>query len=418
MTKRAACTIISKNYISFARVLAKSYLEHNETPFYVLVVDADKDAKHESFEVLTLEDISLPNPVDMQFKYDVTEFNTAVKPFLLSFLLHQGYETAVYFDPDIYITSELEELFNTLENNSLVLTPHILTPYQDDDYPSELDFLKTGIYNLGFIGVANTPDSHRFLTWWQNRLKTYCYVDKQDGLFVDQRWVDFAPALCDDVGILRDAGYNMAYWNLHERELSEQNGCYFVNQSTALKFFHFSGLDANNLEPISKYQNRFTLSRRPDLKPMFETYAALLFDHDYQKTISLPYGYATFDNGRTINSLARRLYPKASSRFHSENPFQVSPNSYYRWLEVNALLGSTKPQKAKSKTFAKVDERFQGEYQSQFKLITHGLALVKRVIGLNRYLKLLKFLGFISSTRQQHYIFLEPEKTREADRAD
>ena len=36
----AACTIVSKNYLPFARVLARSFrAQHPEAPFFVLLVD-------------------------------------------------------------------------------------------------------------------------------------------------------------------------------------------------------------------------------------------------------------------------------------------------------------------------------------------------------------------------------------------
>ena len=40
-----------------------------------------------------------------------------------------------------------------------------------------------------------------------------------EGLFVDQRWVDLVPALFDDYVVMKRAGLNVAYWNLHERSI-------------------------------------------------------------------------------------------------------------------------------------------------------------------------------------------------------
>ena len=36
-------------------------------------------------------------------------------------------------------------------------------------------------------------------------------------MFTDQRWIDFVPSLFDHF-ILKDPTYNVAYWNLHERD--------------------------------------------------------------------------------------------------------------------------------------------------------------------------------------------------------
>ena len=58
-------------------------------------------------------------------------------------------------------------------------------------------------------------------------------------MFTDQRWVDFAPSFFDHF-ILKDPTYNVAYWNLHERDLEWTDGRYLVN-GQPLTFFHFSG---------------------------------------------------------------------------------------------------------------------------------------------------------------------------------
>ena len=60
----------------------------------------------------------------------------------------------VYLDPDIYVTSQLEELTNILgKEGDIILTPHLLAPIFDDMSPSEHSIMKAGVYNLGFLGL-------------------------------------------------------------------------------------------------------------------------------------------------------------------------------------------------------------------------------------------------------------------------
>lgn len=60
----AVGTIVAKNYLSFARVLANSFLEHHpKIPFFVLLADEvegcfDPDA--EPFALLRLEEMAIP----------------------------------------------------------------------------------------------------------------------------------------------------------------------------------------------------------------------------------------------------------------------------------------------------------------------------------------------------------------------
>src|SRR4051794_1497776 len=81
----AACTIISRNYLSHAKILAKSYLEHFPGGrFYLLVVDGLPDGVDPgvAVEVLKASELGIPYFFEMCFKYNVTELSTAVKPSL------------------------------------------------------------------------------------------------------------------------------------------------------------------------------------------------------------------------------------------------------------------------------------------------------------------------------------------------
>lgn len=81
-----ACTIIARNYVAAARVLASSFHDHHpDGQFTALVLD-DFDnlinASDEPFKILRLDEIGI-EPKEM-FRmagiYSVTELSTAVKP--------------------------------------------------------------------------------------------------------------------------------------------------------------------------------------------------------------------------------------------------------------------------------------------------------------------------------------------------
>ncbi len=58
----------------------------------------------------------------------------------------------------------------------------------------------------------------RFIDWWWGKTQREARNDPTRMMFTDQRWVDFAPSFFDHF-ILKDPTYNVAYWNLHERDL-------------------------------------------------------------------------------------------------------------------------------------------------------------------------------------------------------
>ena len=133
---RAACTIASYNYLPYARTLCNSFLAiHPDYRFYVLLVDtlpADFDPADDSFDLVLVQDLEIPNFNAVAFKYGILELNTNVKPTFLKNLLDRGIEQLLYFDPDILICSSTAPIYSALDMNSIVLTPHCISTNENN----------------------------------------------------------------------------------------------------------------------------------------------------------------------------------------------------------------------------------------------------------------------------------------------
>src|SRR5262249_51778904 len=147
------------------------------------------------------------------------------------------------------------------------------------------------------------------------------FNETRSGLFVDQKWLNLAPCLFDDVFIVRDPRHNMAYWNLHERRLTGKPGNWIVNDKHRLGFYHFSGIDIDLPNQISKYQNRFDLTSRPDLGPIFAEYRHRLQDAGASEFLNRPYSFGNYSNGEPITLIARRAYAANRVQFEGIDPF-------------------------------------------------------------------------------------------------
>lgn len=337
-TTPVACTIVSNNYLAYARVFTRSFLEHHpDGKVYVLLVDRPDPAlryEAEPFEAVFVESLGIPGFPHYSFRYSILELNTAVKPW---FLLHlhrtHGHDRICYFDPDILIAGDLSPIYDRLGTADAVLTPHVTAPIEDDRTPSERDFLLSGMYNLGFLGVAFNERTVPYLDWWHRRLYKECLHEVERGLFVDQRWMDFAPSFLARAEIWRDLGCNVAYWNLMHRSLSRRDGVWRVGDAP-LRFFHFSGYQIDRPELISKYQNRFVLSGRPDLEELFREYGERIAAEGHRELSSLPYRFGSFDDGTPVPHLARvalRRVDPDGRRW--PDPFAASgPGSFLSWL--------------------------------------------------------------------------------------
>ncbi len=85
--KECAFTIVAKNYIGLAQILGQSLQRQNPAiDFRIYVADEMTDGNatlppNVVIAKTALKDLSDSQWTDMAFKYDLTEFCTAIKPF-------------------------------------------------------------------------------------------------------------------------------------------------------------------------------------------------------------------------------------------------------------------------------------------------------------------------------------------------
>ena len=407
----AACTIVSPNYLAYARTLAASYLAHHPGQrFFVLIVAGLSDPapfQGDAFTPVMLGEIGLRDVQVEAMKYDILELNTNVKPTFMKHLIERyELDALAYIDPDIFCYAPLDPVFDALGGGaSAVLTPHITTPIFDGHDPSEQDLLFNGTYNLGFIAVRRCEEGWRLLTWWEERCIELGYSEGRTGLFVDQKWMNLAPGLFDGVCILRDAGCNMAYWNLHERTLDETPESYAVISPVSgrvpLRFFHFSGIVVSDPEMLSKHTDRFTLAERPDLHKLFAGYKAAVLANKNKAAEALPYGFDSLSDGTTVTRLARRIYAKHQEHFAGEDPFDAK-SKFAEFAKAQKLVqGTLAPAKSTWRDFNPRDGRVE--------FVHKLLKIVLRVLGPHKYELLMRYLSYITVLRNQAVFLRDPQ---------
>ena len=336
LAKTAFCTIVAKNYLGYARTLVDSLkCQHPESLIFVILADKIDDKfnpDNESFILIESENLGIAYFASFTFKYDVIEFATAIKPYALEFIL-KNYDVTqlIYLDPDIYVFQKLNYIFSLLNIYSIILIPHITESFPEDGKGMvDQDILLAGIYNLGFIGVKKTNETEFFLKWWQHKLYDKCLMDSSNGMCVDQKWLDFAPVMFKEVYIILESGYNVSYWNLHQQEIQFQSNVWYCNKKL-LYFYHFSGFDINKLEEISKYQNRYNLNNRPELRELFEFYRDLLLKNQQNQCYEWNYTYNYFSDGSKIKKQDRKYYYSLGNNRHNINSNPFDKKSYIQW---------------------------------------------------------------------------------------
>jgi glycosyltransferase involved in cell wall biosynthesis len=308
-----ACTIVARNYLAQAEVLARSFAKyHPDIDFVTLVIDGlDDDRDHAGVgRVMLTSELGLDRALvnRMSVLYDVMEYATALKPALLMSLLREGASAIAYIDPDIRFFAPIHDIFAEAVEHGIVVTPHTLEPMpRDGKNHSEMVIMQAGMFNLGFIAVGGA--AYRFLVWWHERLQTDAISDVSRGLFTDQRWVDWVPSVFGNF-ISKDPGLNVAYWNLHERPISLRDGTFFASNSP-LRFFHFSGYDPRRPLILSRHlgdRPRVLLSENPHLLALVDDYANELNAAGHLKRSCSPYLLGKLPNGIELTSVYRRIY--------------------------------------------------------------------------------------------------------------
>jgi hypothetical protein len=236
-------------YLDRVRVLGETLKRHHpdwvftlclsdiEPPGFVFDIDNEPIDR-----LVRIGDMGFSNLSGWMFEHNIVELCTAVKGRMMCMLLDQGAEKIVYLDPDIALFTPLTELPGLLDQHDIVLTPHLLDPLSKKKAieADEIAALQHGIYNLGFVAIANHGSGIAFARWWRDRLADYCFDDIPRGLFTDQRWCDLVPALFDNVHILRHRGYNVASWNIAGRKIVIEDDGSITAQGDELRFFHFT----------------------------------------------------------------------------------------------------------------------------------------------------------------------------------
>jgi hypothetical protein len=278
-------TVCTTNHLHQAFTLGESLSKTN--PDYELIIGLVDEIPILDFEIpyktIQLIDIQPIHLTGFKGEYSVFELTMTYKSIFGIYLFQQfpTIEKLIYCDTDIYFLDSLKEIEDKLDNFDIILTPHITQPIDLQEQWNEKQFLNAGLYNAGFMAFRRSENTFIFFSWWKKHLEDYGYYDFCNGMGVDQLCLNFVPIFYDKVLIEYSPAYNLAYWNIHERQLSLVDGKYVINGKENLLFFHFSGYSPDKPNLLSKHIKSLKLSNYPILSPLFAEYNAALLRNRY-----------------------------------------------------------------------------------------------------------------------------------------
>jgi hypothetical protein len=287
---RAAVTIVSRNRLPAARVLAASLREHApEVAFHILVADEPEPGGDGLHGVRELG----PASVERGLGAAPHELCVRLKPLALAALLDEGHSAALYLDADQWVLGDLEPLWQAVERSAIVLTPHLAGPAEGVGASArELMLLRAGTQNAGTVGVSDHPEARRMLAWWGERLDAANHGRVEEGAYFDQRWLDLVPGLFGGVEVLRDERFNVGHWSLPERDAAD------------VRLLHASGFDPERPRTVTSHDPRLADVEAERVAALLERYAAELLAAGWREAAPLPWGWARFEDGAPVPWLA------------------------------------------------------------------------------------------------------------------
>jgi hypothetical protein len=293
--------------------------------------------------ILFADQLGIPNWKRFAFQYTPFELSCALKPYAMSFLIDQGYDRTIFLDADIYVYSPLDSVLRGLEQSSIVLTSHLLRPLPEDGRrPSHQAYLASGAFNGGLVACRADETGRAFLAWWASRLKSDCYVDQSQGVFVDQKWLDLVPSLFPSVHIVRNPGCNTGHWTLSQFAFSGDPNQGFRVGDHPLECFHFSNFLPSDPFEFMRTQTRVTFASSPALEQIVANYHATLRLNGASQYSNLGCELETLSDGTKIKPEWREAIRRQHSSFHAiEDPFDHETtkdlSASFRSIEAKAI---------------------------------------------------------------------------------
>ncbi len=290
--------VITRNRLSFLNTTLESLrAQHPGLRAYVLILDPPLGGSLELGEntlTLNVEQIGVTKReyVGLLAAHSPFEIACIMKTRLARFLLVAAAENVLFYcDTDLYFFHPLTSALETMKSAGILLTPHLLTRLLKPEREQVLHEAKinlAGIFNLGFFGMKKGDETRQFIDWWSHRTQLGCKRNLDQGLYDDQKWLDFGVHLFSEVRVHKDPGYNVANWNLSERRLSYRAGRYWVNETLPLVFFHFSRFEPHQNEKLSPFLD-IKLNSHNCLSEICAQYSAQLMHHDWLRSHRLAF---------------------------------------------------------------------------------------------------------------------------------
>ncbi len=249
--QRTTATIITADYGAYALALHDSLMKFDEEINMAIFISSGKldEAiqkefdKRKNIKLYFGKDIMefplAKNVYEKYYEASHDSYRWSMKPVFMNFLLHKDFKEVIYLDSDIFFFNDYTFLWKELDGCNILLSPHWRSSDPVADLPNfKLNFLD-GIYNGGFIGASRGGIAA--LDYWAKLCLYNCEVNRNEGFYVDQRYLDLLPTRFEGVENITHKGCNVANWNqLDCKRTKKESGEVVINNVFPIIFIHFT----------------------------------------------------------------------------------------------------------------------------------------------------------------------------------
>ncbi|HEY6757907.1 MAG TPA: glycosyltransferase [Baekduia sp.] len=318
-----AATVAGADDAPSVRLLAASLREHH--PELALTVVALPGAVaplrgEPGFTTLDLEALGDDDLLAAVWDRPPAAVARAARPLLVARLLEEGAEGVLLLPPDGELRGRLVEIEAALRERDAVLIPRLGGALPDDgERPDAADLLAQGDIDDELVAVNATEGGDRVVTWWKERALDAIRrprVAAAETLVVDDALQDSPSVLgaavraYAGVGTLDAAPYDVSYWNVHERQLTERDGVLYAG-ADPVRLIRFAGFRADRPWWFSEFSTRTRVLDDPVLAQLCRDRAAALVAAGFQAPEALAAGAPELSNRLRLDARVRRLLAEA-----------------------------------------------------------------------------------------------------------
>lgn len=256
-------TVIDSLYALRALTLYRSmepYLEGNCFSIYCTDSLASKILKSfnlRNCQIFSPEDFVTNELKEIQLTRSESEFCWTCKPVAMEHGINDNNAISwvIYLDADIMVFANPDKILPQQNEKCMVLTPHGAScKYFVDLIPT------VGKFNAGYVAFRNNDNGKNALSWWRRKCEELCPATPTNGVYADQKYLEFLPGLFQGTFESSHKGLNAGPWNILGEKVYLDRGKILID-GDELILYHMQGFKVLGEKIFDAYRSKIKIDK-------------------------------------------------------------------------------------------------------------------------------------------------------------